>query len=312
MPMQRPGEIFLQPVPAGGRWAVGVSGGADSVALLLLLHQRNDLQLHVVHLDHQTRGEFSRKDAEFVSNLAANLKIPFTLEIRERLESRFSHLPKNPSARYRLLRIELFRRVIHDEKLQGVILGHHADDQAETIVQRLLRGSGAAGLAGMSGQSCLSGMTILRPLLQVRRQQLRDFLQQVGQSWREDASNQSEKYQRNRIRQWLTQRPELFQLIVNLGDWCRHYSQWIRRNAPPLPAVFASEKLASLPRPLACEASRRWLLSHRAKGSDLTPDVLARLCAMASDAATPAKQQFPGPLMVRRKSGKIFADPSTR
>src|SRR3954464_4267427 len=83
----------------GGRWAVGVSGGADSVALLRLLHARGDLSLHVVHLDHQTRGADSARDAELVGALAASLGLPFTLRARDEIEAvlaRFE-LPTNLS-----------------------------------------------------------------------------------------------------------------------------------------------------------------------------------------------------------------------
>ena len=91
-------------------------------------------------------------------------------------------LPKNLSARYRAIRIELFRRVVAHENLLGVILAHQADDQAETIFLRLLRGSGPAGLAGMSPRRQISGLTMLRPLLNVRRSELREFLAARGQT----------------------------------------------------------------------------------------------------------------------------------
>ncbi len=177
-----------------GRWAVAVSGGADSVALLLLLHDRRELFLHVVHLDHQTRGQASADDARFVFDLATRLSLSATIARRDEIEPNMSSLPKNPSARYRAVRIELFRRVVDAENLLGVILAHQADDQAETIFLRLLRGSGPAGLAGMSPRRQIGGLTILRPLLETRRSDLREFLAARPQEWREDASNQSDRY----------------------------------------------------------------------------------------------------------------------
>src|SRR5512133_2495346 len=110
-------------IPAGG-WAVGVSGGADSVALLSLLRRRIDLSLQVVHLDHQTRGQASTDDAAFVEQLSRAWNLPATLARRSEIEAGLTELPANPSARYRALRLELFRRVVGRGGLQGVILAH--------------------------------------------------------------------------------------------------------------------------------------------------------------------------------------------
>src|SRR6266496_1788814 len=128
----------IETVPAGA-WSVGVSGGADSVALLHLLRQRRDLSFHVAHLDHQTRNGESATDALFVAELAGKWGVPFTIAIRSDVEDESSHLEKNLSARYRTARLEFFRRVVAQHQLRGVILAHHADDQAETVLQRLLR-----------------------------------------------------------------------------------------------------------------------------------------------------------------------------
>ncbi|MGD0461235.1 MAG: tRNA lysidine(34) synthetase TilS [Tepidisphaeraceae bacterium] len=288
-----------------GRWAVAVSGGADSVALFLLLHCRPNLFLHIVHLDHQTRGQASAGDARFVGDLAKQLDLPVTIARRDQIEPQMQSLPKNLSARFRALRIELFRRTVASENLLGVILGHQADDQAETIFLRLLRNSGPAGLSGMSARRRLGELTLLRPLLHIRRADLRSFLAARGQNWREDASNQSEHYARNRIRRFLESRPDLHEPLLAVGRACAEYSKWIGKAAPTLNERFPAIALAESPRVLARESARRWLTSQGVPPAKLTPAMLDRLRDLAADAATPAKQQFPADVRVHRRSGWI-------
>ena len=193
-------EISLLVPP--GAWGVAVSGGADSVALLLLLKKLPHLALHVIHLDHETRGEASQLDAEFVRDLAVKLGLPATISLRSEVEKGVPRLPANPSSRYRAARLALFRQVVAAHHLMGVIVAQHQDDQIETIFLRLLRGSGPMGLAGMEAISELGGLQILRPLLDFRSSALRNYLTYIGQPWREDASNASDAYLRNRVRRF--------------------------------------------------------------------------------------------------------------
>src|SRR5437870_3026804 len=134
-------------IPAG-RWGIGVSGGADSVALLRLLCEIPHIESMVVHLNHQSRGRESDDDAEFVAQLAASLKLKSAIARRDQIEPTLGDLPKNRSARFRALRLAWFRSIVHQNNLAGVIMAHHADDQAETIFFRLLRGSHYRGLTG--------------------------------------------------------------------------------------------------------------------------------------------------------------------
>lgn len=288
-----------------GPWAVGVSGGADSVALLLLLRDLANVPLHVVHLDHQTRGRESTEDAAFVAQLAKRLSIPATICRRDEIEPVMAALPKNLSARYRAIRLELFSRVVRERNLQGVILAHHADDQAETILLRLLRGSGPAGLGGMKHSGQVGGVRILRPLLGVRRADLREFLAERRQEWREDASNRSDRYARNRVRRFLEVRPELHPGLIELGCACAAYNRWVRKTAPALASRFPAVRLAELPRVLGRESARRWLIGQGAPAADLDAAALDRLREMALDAATPSRQLFAGNVTIHRRAGWI-------
>jgi tRNA(Ile)-lysidine synthetase-like protein len=288
-----------------GPWAVGVSGGADSVALLLLLRDRPGVCLHVVHLDHQARGQASTDDAEFVRRLAESFSLPVTIARRDQIEPEMKSMPSNLSARFRAIRFELFRRVVEKENLQGVMLAHHADDQAETILLRLLRGSGPRGLAGMSLRQRIDGLTVLRPLLEVRGNELRQFLTARGQIWREDASNRSDKYARNRIRRFLQSHPDLHEPLLALGHACAEYRRWIRDSATTLKERFPAVTLEDLPRSLARESARRWLIARGVPPAELTANALDRLVEMATDAATPPRQKFPGNVLIHRRSGWI-------
>lgn len=293
-----------------GRWAVGVSGGADSVALLLLLHERPTLVLHVAHLDHETREGASAGDARFVEELAARLGLPCTVGRRSEIERGATPAPTNTSARFRAARLALYRRVVHEHDLAGVILAHHADDQAETILLRLLRGSGAAGLAGMSPWTRVGGLAICRPLLHARRDELRAVLVARRQAWREDASNTSDDYRRNRVRRVLSERPALAAALLELGGACRRLRDGLRAIVPREvgPAIRAIEVL-ELPPPVRRELARRWLAGAGVPAGRIDPGVIERLLLMMEDFATPTRQHFPGGVLVRRKGGVLSVAP---
>ncbi|HZL37911.1 MAG TPA: tRNA lysidine(34) synthetase TilS [Tepidisphaeraceae bacterium] len=295
-------------VPAGAR-AVGVSGGADSVALLAFLRLRKDLRLHVVHLDHQTRGADSTADAAFVRELAAAWGLACTIALRSDVEQQMPSPPANPSARYRAARQALFRRVVAENNLAGVLLAHHADDQAQTILHRLLRNSGPMNLGGMQAATRINGLQVMRPLLGITPSALRQFLLENQQPWREDASNASDKYFRNRLRRLLEHEPALTADLLALGDACQGFSQWARDAAPVLGEAFPASQLTSLPPVLANESAWRWLLLRGAPAGEVGQRVVSRLLAMAADAARAGKAHFPGSMLVRRKRGIFTASP---
>jgi tRNA(Ile)-lysidine synthase len=300
--------ITLATVPKG-RWAVGVSGGADSVALLLLLRKhRPDLSIHIVHLDHETRNGASAEDARFVSDLAARLAIPFTTATRSDVESELQVLEGNISARFRAARLALFSRVVRASALDGVILAHHADDQAETILHRLLRGSGPSGLVAMSPRTRVRGLLILRPLLKLRSGDLRTALREAGQTWREDVSNDSDAYLRNRLRRLIANRPRLTDSLLRLSTSCGQLRDWLHAHAPAVQPALEIGGFLKLPSPLQRQVARYWLAANGVPESRLDPVVVARLITMAEDLATPARHSFPGGLFVRRRRGALIAE----
>jgi tRNA(Ile)-lysidine synthase len=273
--------------------------------MLKLLLQRSDLHCHVIHLDHETREGESGEDARFVAGLCARWSVELTLGRRSQLEPVLPDLPVNRSARFRALRLELFRSTCARCGLDGVIVAHHADDQAETILQRLLRGSGPPGLTGMRPRATVGGLTILRPLLEISSRELRAFLEEEGQVWREDSSNRSGAYQRNRVRVVLARHPQVALSVLELGGTMQALAEWTRATSPTLGVTFQMRELGDLADVLAEESARRWLVARGAVREELSGVVLWRLIEMARDAASPARRHFPGKVFVLRRRGEI-------
>lgn len=189
---------------------VAVSGGADSVGLLRALahllathspggaaHFRG--RIVVLHYNHRLRGEHSEEDERFVSGLAASLGLDW--EIQRAAESR--PLPQHAvdEASLRGERYAFFDAVAHRRGARYVVTAHTADDNVETVLHQLFRGTGPAGMAGMPlFRELGTDVVLARPLLAVRREQIREALQEIDQPWREDASNLDHRWQRNWIR----------------------------------------------------------------------------------------------------------------
>jgi len=202
------------------RAGVAVSGGADSECLLEVLRElapRWELRLSVLHLDHGLRGEESRQDAEFVRALAARLELPFLLR-RVVLDAASGNLEEAA----REARLDFFRGQIAAGAVDVVALGHTRSDQAETVLFRFLRGAGTAGLAGIRP---VTGDGIVRPLLEITRAETEAFLRARGISWREDSTNTSARFARNRIRHSLLPQlarewnPALEETLAKTADW---------------------------------------------------------------------------------------------
>jgi tRNA(Ile)-lysidine synthase len=187
---------------AGHRVGLAVSGGADSVALLrLLLELRDELGvvLSVVHFNHKLRGRESDSDEIFVAKLAE--KFGLTLHIGRGDVARKAKAEKaNVEDAARRARYDFFRKLTEGGLVDCVATAHTADDQAETVLAHILRGTGLAGLGGIHSAT---KDAIVRPLLTVRREELRKYLRAKRQTWREDATNRDTTKQRARMRKKL-------------------------------------------------------------------------------------------------------------
>jgi tRNA(Ile)-lysidine synthetase-like protein len=270
--------------------------------------------LHVVHLNHELRGQSAAADAAWVADLAATLQLPCTVARRSEQESIGSGgLPRNLPARMRALRLRLFARVCREHRLAGVLLGHQRDDQAETVLQRLIRRASVAGLAGMGEVVLIAGLTLRRPLLELSRQSLRDYLSALGQGWREDLTNALPGQQRNRVRMFLADRPELAQNLLELARACRAWRAWASDlPSPPLELETrpSATAISILPGPVARIAAARWLVGRGVPTQQMSRELAQRLLDLIDDAASPSAN-FPGNIRVRRRRGKIIAEPAS-
>lgn len=227
----------------GERVAVACSGGADSVALLRALAElQRDLGivLCVGHFHHGIRGAEADQDQGFVSALAAQ----FGLELhtgagdapgwaRERRQSL--------ETAARELRHRWFARLIAEKRVDKIATAHTLDDQAETVLMRIIRGAGTRGLAGIAPFH--REKTLVRPLLQVSRNEVEAYLKSVGQSWRDDLTNQDPAHTRNRVRQQLLTllerdfNPAIRQTLADLAEvargeeefWMKERTHWLGR-----------------------------------------------------------------------------------
>ncbi len=208
----------------GKAWVVAVSGGSDSVGLLRLLHHLSGplgLQLSVAHLNHGVRGEEASADAAFVAALARSLDLPFVLGTWQ--PTRGTHFESDA----RRARYDWLTKIARERGASVIAVGHTSDDQAETILHRLIRGTGPRGLVGMRSHRALATdrqLRLVRPLLRASRQEIRDYLAALDQPYREDVSNADLSRTRARIRHDLLPKlaaeynPRVTHALVRLGS----------------------------------------------------------------------------------------------
>lgn len=197
--LQHSARILVQHchLTQGSRLLLAVSGGNDSLVMLHLLHSLHSdlgLELHVASMDHGMRGQEGSDDASFVRQQAEALSLEFTLGSAAGLRS---------EADARRARYEFLADAARQVGASYVVTAHHADDQVETVLLNLLRGSGLRGLAGMRHRAELPGhpqLTLLRPFLDVPRRELRAWGRAQGLEPRQDASNDDRRLRRNRLR----------------------------------------------------------------------------------------------------------------
>ena len=299
---------------------VAVSGGSDSVALLRLLADLPGLRLRLVvaHVNHALRGASSDADQRFVESLAGRLGL------------RCVALPLDPALLHgggageeslRRARHALLRRAATAAGCTRVALGHTMDDQAETVLMRMFRGAGRRGLSGMAWSG--PGM-LVRPLLGMRRSELRSWLAEIGQEWREDETNADERLLRNRVRHSVVPmlegiRPSIVSVLARSAGVLAEEDRFLDGLAADLldgkvrsgglerpgGVVVEASVLGTMPAPLARRAAR--LLLARAGGDPrgASQAAVCRLLETAGRTAPGGEVGFPGGLRASREGGDL-------
>jgi tRNA(Ile)-lysidine synthase len=246
-------------IKPGDRICVAISGGADSVALLLTLHAANStpreslgVGLSAVHINHILRGEESDADQRFVEDLCISLDIPLHLHhanIPNRIaQTRADGNPETLEEAARNARYEFFTSLLASGHADSILTAHTLDDQAETVLMKFLRGAWTEGLSAIHPILTLPKGKILRPFLQTRRAEIEAFLNQSNQAWCEDSTNIDTAFTRNKIRHELLPQlraynPSIDQTLANLAELAREEeSRWQTELGRILPQLLLPGK----------------------------------------------------------------------
>lgn len=299
----------------GRHWLVAVSGGPDSMALLrtaLAASARYGAEVTCGHIDHQLRAE-SGADADWVVKQCAALGVRCQVE-RVTVSSDGGAIEETA----RRVRYEALNRMALECRASAILTGHTADDNAETILHHLFRGTGLRGLVGIPPLRSLGdSLWLWRPLLKVRRSEVLAELDQLGQSYRTDSSNSSNQFTRNRVRHelipWLKRElnPRAVEAVLRLSEQSEEVIDWLHSAAvelldrslvqPVTPGIrLHCEAIRSAPAVVARECFVQLWNRQSWPRQAMTREHWQRLVDQCGTAAAPAVQ-LPGGIDVRRR-----------
>ncbi|HEV8042247.1 MAG TPA: tRNA lysidine(34) synthetase TilS [Bryobacteraceae bacterium] len=296
------------------RVGVAVSGGADSVFLLNALRElapQWDLQLSVIHIEHGMRGAASIKDADFVKDLAHRFALPFHLH-----SANVPAIRDNQEQAARRVRHSFFDELITSGVVNRVATGHTRSDQAETVLYRILRGAGLAGLAGILP---VTNEGLVRPLLELDRPEIEAWLRERNIPWREDVSNENRVYARNRLRHEILPRlrelfnPNLDETLSNMATVARdeelYWESTLPRHQPPVPSpqTLEAPQLASAPPAVARRLIRGAIQAAKGDLRQIDYPHVERILEMARSEDGHDRVQLPGVEVVRSFEWLRFA-----
>lgn len=296
-----------------------LSGGADSVAMTRALFSlREALEISGIacaHFNHGLRGEASDGDQSFCEELCRMLDIP--------LYTAKANL--NPSdlggeAEYRRLRYDFLTKTAAEHGMTHITTAHTSDDNAETLLLNLVRGTGLGGLTGIPATRSAGDATLIRPLLTVSRTEVLEYLDRIGQTYRDDATNHTDEYRRNRIRrhvvpELLKENPRLLETLSRTSKLLKRDLEYIEEQAATAyktikiaPNTVSVKGLNALPLSLSTRVVR--LMYEEASGGELSSkhvDAVLALC----NAAPSAKTNLPREMLARRVYDSLYIEKTT-
>lgn len=278
-------------IPPGSRILVAVSGGADSLVLLHLLHTHQsslNCTLHVATLDHGLRGDAGANDVGFVVETAGSWGLDVTAGKAD-VPALARERGLGTEAAARLARYDFLANVAHKVGADRIAVAHHADDQAETALMHLLRGAGLAGLAGMGYRAPLPGhadFTLIRPLLNVTRAEIEGYCRERDLQPRQDVTNEDTTYTRNRLRHEVlpyleTLYPQVKRSLIHLADIASVENEFVEQQfeSQVLPQITRTEGRVIIPRsvfnqqhPAIQRRFIRWSVQQLERSDDLAYD----------------------------------------
>jgi tRNA(Ile)-lysidine synthase len=302
--------------PAGGKVLLAISGGADSSALLHVLALLR-LDICCAHINHQLRGDEAQRDEDFVIEQCRKLKVPVvTMKIDVRDYAKKSKLSIETAARN--LRIENLVKIAKSQNCDCIATAHHKNDNAETIIDRLIRGTGFRGLCGIwPTKEFTNGITFIRPLLCAARDEIIQYLNSRKLNWCTDRTNTDFAYRRNFIRHRLLpalqndSQSDIVERLAVLSKASRGFYQMVCRTADEIwpdvvimnenNVIVDSDKIANQPAEIKIEIARRALARLDCREQDITERHYTGISRLPDE----GRLQLPNRVTVHRQGSNI-------
>ncbi|MCE5341625.1 MAG: tRNA lysidine(34) synthetase TilS [Planctomycetaceae bacterium] len=317
-------EIFIRQknlMPADGKILLAVSGGADSVALLCILHKLFPGNLHIAHINHQLRGTDSLNDEYYVRQLAEKYKLPVTTKLVD--VNTFAKKQKlSIETAARQLRLEALTKIADKHNCTAIATAHHKNDNVETVIQRILRGTGYKGLAGIRAKTVFNEKTFVRPLLCLSRDEIEKYLKTQNILWQNDYTNTDTRFTRNRIRHKLLpylmeESPGIVETLNDLADKCERLNSNIKNlcEAAAVDCFIAQNKkqitidilkFTNLPKPVQVELIQKALTQIKCGLQKYTFEHYKKIIDFISSAKAGKNLAIPGKINITKGYDKFF------
>lgn len=302
---------------------IAVSGGADSVSLLLALQnlfvrKKLNLKFIAAHFNHNLRGAESDKDAEFVKELAEKLEIEFVQE-KQDPDSQILNQKGNLEENARIARYKFLKRIAEEKNAYAVLTAHTLNDQAETLLFNLIRGSGLEGLSGIKVRRNIekqSEIQVIRPLLNwAKRKDTEEFCFENQIKFRQDAMNDDLKFTRVRIRKEIIPlleklNPRVVETISNTANLLQNDVRELSDQSEKLSDNFLQKELMEMPKPMRLRALRDWVQRMRGNLRQIEMKHLEAIERLICSRKSGTTVELPNGEKVIKRNGKVLFEKS--